>query len=66
MKYPLGILHRILRIWPAYILALMFYYSLYMRLGQGPMWSFQEPTIKLCQFMWRDIFFINNFIHNGD
>jgi peptidoglycan/LPS O-acetylase OafA/YrhL len=65
MKYPLVILQRVLRIWPSYILAMMIYYSFYMRLGQGPLWSSQEPTVMLCQYMWRDIFFINNFVENG-
>ena len=34
----LGILHRVLRIWPAYILSMMLYYSLFMRAGSGPFW----------------------------
>ena len=35
----LGIIQRLLRIWPAYILTMMFYYSLYMRLNHAPFWS---------------------------
>lgn len=34
----LGTLQRALRIWPSYILAMMFYYSLFMRLGSGMLW----------------------------
>ena len=41
----LGILQRALRIWPAYILAMLFYYTLYMRLGSGPLWSRQEKAV---------------------
>ena len=37
----IGILQRALRIWPAYILVMLFYYSLYLRLGSGPSWSLQ-------------------------
>ena len=37
----LGILQRALRVWPAFILSMLFFYSLYMRLGSGPNWSFQ-------------------------
>ena len=37
----LGILQRALRIWPAYILTMMFYYSLYMSLSQSPSWRKQ-------------------------
>ncbi len=66
MKYPLAILHRVLRIWPAFILAMMIYYSIYMHLGQGPFWTQQQPIVKLCNHMWRQIFFINNFVDNGN
>ena len=34
----MGILQRALRIWPAYILAMMFFSSLFMQLGHGPLW----------------------------
>jgi hypothetical protein len=49
----LGILQRALRIWPAYILAMMFYFSLIMRLGSGPFWSKIETSTKDCHSMWR-------------
>ena len=35
----MGILQRALRIWPAYILAMMIFSSIYMQLGSGPFWS---------------------------
>lgn len=34
-----GILQRALRIWPAYILAMMFYYSLLPKVGSGIFWG---------------------------
>jgi len=37
----LAILQRALRVWPAFILSMLFFYSLYMRFGSGPNWSFQ-------------------------
>jgi len=37
----LGILQRALRVWPAFILSMLIFYSLYMRFGSGPVWSSQ-------------------------
>lgn len=34
-----GILQRVLRIWPCYILTMLFYYSLFMLCGSGMLWS---------------------------
>jgi peptidoglycan/LPS O-acetylase OafA/YrhL len=61
----LGILQRALRIWPSYILAMMFYYSLFMRLGSGMMWSKNEEGVQACSTMWREILFMSNLIENG-
>ena len=43
--YPLGILQRALRIWPAYLMDLLFYYTVYMHLGSGPKWGQMEPVV---------------------
>lgn len=64
-KYPVAILQRVLRIWPAYIIAMMIYYSIYMHLGEGPFWQAQEPIVKICDNMWRSIFFVDNLVDNG-
>jgi len=58
MKYILAILQRLLRIWPAYILVMLMYYTIFMHLGSGPRWGANEPTVMICQNMWRSIFFI--------
>ena len=34
-----GILQRALRIWPCYILVMLFYYSLFMLCGSGILWN---------------------------
>ena len=49
----LGIFQRALRIWPAYILAMLFYYSLFMNLGSGLLWSRGETPVQMCSTMWR-------------
>lgn len=38
MKYPLAILHRVLRFWPSYIMAMLFFYGIMIHLGDGPLW----------------------------
>jgi len=43
--YPLGILQRALRIWPAYIITMMFYYSVFIQLGSGPSWNKVQPDV---------------------
>ena len=49
----MGVIQRALRIWPAYILTMMFYYSLYLRLNHGPFWSRNESEAAYCKYMWR-------------
>ena len=61
----MGILQRALRIWPAYILSMMFYYSLFMRTGSGPYWQKAWVDVSQCKTMWREIIFLSNFIENG-
>lgn len=48
-----GILQRALRIWPAYILTMIFYDSLFMRLGSGIFWSRIQIGSDYCHSMWR-------------
>ena len=38
LKYPLSIVHRILRFWPSYIMAIIIYYSIFLHTGDGPLW----------------------------
>lgn len=63
--YPLGILQRVLRIWPAYIITMMFYYSVFMQLGSGPSWSKTYTDVQTCSTIWRSVFFIANLVDNG-
>jgi peptidoglycan/LPS O-acetylase OafA/YrhL len=58
----MAVLQRVLRIWPAFILAMMFYYSLAGRFGSGPFWDKLAINSSICQSMWREILFVSNFI----
>lgn len=44
----LGVLQRALRIWPAFILAMMFYYSIFMQLGTGITWYKAQADVSTC------------------
>ena len=66
ITYLFAIIQRILRIWPAYILVMMIYYSFFMHMGDGPRWQFNEPTINLCSRMWKSILFVDNLVDNGE
>jgi len=49
----LAILQRALRVWPAFIISMLLFYSLYMRFGSGPNWSFLESICLRCSNMWQ-------------
>lgn len=61
----MGIVQRVLRIWPAFILTMMFYYSLMERFGSGQFWDKIAMDSGTCKSMWREVLFISNFVDNG-
>lgn len=61
----MAILQRILRIWPAFIITMLIYYTIFMHLGSGPRWPQMEPSPLMCKNMWRSMLFIDNFINDG-
>jgi len=67
-KYPLAILHRLLRFWPSYIMALFLYSSIIIHLGEGPFWSKINilGQINFCNALWKPIFFMDNLVDNGE
>ena len=64
-KYPLAIVQRVLRLWPSYIFTLMVFYSVYIHMGSGPIWGSDQAFVQMCSNMWRPIFFVDNFVDNG-
>lgn len=38
LKYPMAILHRLLRFWPSYLMTIAIYYSVYIHTNDGPLW----------------------------
>lgn len=64
--YLLAIVQRALRIWPAFIITMLIYYSIFMHLGEGPKWQSTEPIVMICKNMWQSILFVQNLINNGE
>lgn len=57
------ILHRLIRIWPTYILAILFFWKVAPYLGNGPIWLSFSHVTSSCNnggVLW-NIFFIDNF-----
>lgn len=68
MKYPLAIVHRILRFWPSYIMAMMIYYGIIIHTGSGPIWYKLQTAgqIDYCDSMWKSVIFVDNIVDNGE
>lgn len=59
------ILHRLLRIWPCYILAIMINSYLAPYWGEGPRWFSARTGFECPAGSWRNILFIDNWFKNG-
>jgi peptidoglycan/LPS O-acetylase OafA/YrhL len=62
MKYPLAIIHRVLRFWPSYIVVIIIYYSIMLHTGSGQLWYKLETAgqFSYCNKMWKTMLFIDN------
>lgn len=67
LKYPLAIVHRVLRFWPSYIMAMLIYYSIMIHTGSGPLWYklVVAGQIQNCKSIWKPIIFVDNIVDNG-
>ena len=64
-KLPMRVLSRLVRVLPAYMLTIMIWYAMFMHWGSGPRWVPNQEYSNLCGNMWRSMFFIDNFVNNG-
>ena len=64
-KYPLAIFNRFLRFIPAYLVALLIYYTFFPHAGSGPLWKSTIVGYQYCSHMWRALVFVDNLIDNG-
>ena len=59
-------IHRYLRITPLYLFCILFFWSLDMHLGNGPVWWFGWHNDADCSDYWySNILYLNNFIPDG-
>ncbi len=62
--YPKAVLHRLVRIWPAYFIAILFFWQIMPLMGDGPVFKFiMEPNVQSCNAgrLLNNLFFIDNF-----
>jgi peptidoglycan/LPS O-acetylase OafA/YrhL len=67
LKYPMAILHRVLRFWPSYIMVILLYYSVQIHAGNGPLWKENNTLgqIPYCSGAWKSLLFVDNLVDNG-
>lgn len=68
LKYPMAIVHRLLRFWPSYIIVILLYYSVYIHTGDGPLWkeNMTLGQIPYCENAWKSLLFVDNLVGNGE
>lgn len=60
----IAILHRLLRIWPCYILCIAINSYIIPFLGSGPRWFLNEGSTACTAGSWKNILFIDNFFED--
>lgn len=58
------ILHRLLRIWPSYIVAMMINSYLAPFMGSGPRWFAALPSFECQGGAWKNLLFIDNWFED--
>jgi peptidoglycan/LPS O-acetylase OafA/YrhL len=61
------IVHRLIRIWPTYILAILIFWKIAPYLSNGPIWLSFSMTSDNCSgggFLW-NMLFLDNFVNHG-
>jgi peptidoglycan/LPS O-acetylase OafA/YrhL len=61
----INIIHRALRILPAFLFAIMIYAAFYPYLSSGPLWLTDKGKINNCINIWKVVLFIDNLIGEG-
>ena len=62
----MAILHRYLRIIPAYLICLLFLWKILSLTGSGPAWPAVVDFGNKCDNMWRNVLFIDSFFDSID
>lgn len=64
--YPLAIIQRILRIWPAFFFSITFFSFVFIHISNGPLWGLIHAYVSNCSHFWRSFLFVGNLMDNGD
>ena len=55
--------HRWIRLWPAYLMAILFYWKISVRMGSGPLWNNYIELAENCSWSsWMNLLFIDNLL----
>ena len=60
LTFAFAIFHRYCRIIPAYLVAMMIYWKVVVLSGSGPLWPNFIDRTSDCEYMWRNVLFIEN------
>jgi peptidoglycan/LPS O-acetylase OafA/YrhL len=47
LKYPMAIVHRVLRFWPSYLMAILILYAVFLQTGHGMFWFQNDATDQI-------------------
>ena len=61
-NYFLIILHRWIRLWPAYFIAILFYWKISVHLGSGPLWWSYVSSAQYCNQAWKNLLLLDNVL----
>ncbi len=63
----MAIVHRILRFWPSYLMAILILYAVFLQTGSGIFWFDNQATAQIdyCADLWKPMFFVDNLVDNG-
>jgi len=68
MRFGIGsyaqiMIHRLLRLWPTYFIAILFYWKISVYLGSGPLWWNLVDTAQLCTGQaWKNFLLLDNVL----
>ena len=67
LKYPIAIVHRVLRFWPSYTMTILLYYAVYIHTSSGPLWpvNLTLGQVPNCGEAWKTLLFVDNLVDNG-
>jgi len=62
-SYMQILFHRWIRLWPAYFIAIMFYWKIAVHMGSGPIWSNLIRNAEFCATSaWQNLIFMDNVL----